>query len=185
MNKIPVLDKGYVALYATSLTAVQINDILIRYFHSKPAMRMLDTVEVYMEIRCPIFVQLILNQYNLTSFTQHSRKVEAYIPSINDISAPDVLTAQTIQQDIEQTTEALLINPKAYKADGCDHFVSQVITPINVYNTLMVSGSLPVWWSIARRDDLPNAINAYTHAIANALEAEYSGLREFLDGQKK
>jgi hypothetical protein len=105
-------------------------------------------------------------------------KPEAFIPTVADIGAESLSSNEDIQRNIEMTTEALLINPIAYQMDGCDTFISQIISPISVYNVLMVSGSLRQWTSYVLRNNLPASIEAYRKAIESVLLAEYSNMQE-------
>lgn len=184
MNKIPVLDKGYVALYSCSIDREQLLEIKKRFFKGKMCQNFLNTPRIHMEIKCPLFVQLSMSQ-QLSCTPLSKGKLEAYIPSVNDIAAKDLETSEQISLDIARTTEALLINPSAYRMDGCDNFISQIISPISVYNTLLVSGSLNKWVNFISDDSSPLTIQQFKIAIKNALLSEYDFLWELFSEKKQ
>lgn len=125
-------------------------------------------------IKCPLFVQLALSKYDLRIIdANNGNKIEAFIPNAGQIRASDAPTSEAISDDISRTTDALLINPKAYASDGCDPFVAQVITPINVYSTLIVGGKYSEWCKFAYQQRLPEPIEAYAKAIGQIIEAEW------------
>jgi hypothetical protein len=183
MNKIPVLDKGYVALFSNSLSREQFLAIQAEYFRGLVHGRILNMPMIHMEIKCPLFVQLYLTE-NLNAIAKRSGTPEAFIPAVNDVAAESLETSEVISKDIEQTTKALLLNPKSYQMDGCDIFISQVISPVSVYNTLMVSGTLDQWISAVKGKSLPAPIEQYRKTIEDILLAEYDFLWEHISDNK-
>jgi len=100
-------------------------------------------------------------------------KVDAFTPDLTDIGSPDRETNQLIADDILRTTEALLINPNAYQEDGCDKFISQVLTPISVYNELIVDGELAEWIKFLTQENCPKPVQAYQNAIRSIINNEW------------
>lgn len=188
LNKTPVLDKGWVALYS-SMSGDDFNYILKTHFRGTIDNRITDMTHVMLSIRCPLFVQLTFSEQGLLcSAEKILGKPEAYIPDVTAVNAQDLETSQMIQQDIEQTTEALLLNPQAYQHDNCDLFVSQVISPISIYNTLIVYGSLTSWMRYIEQRSLPRPIEAYRKAIEDCLHGEWSKVVQIMrekDASKK
>lgn len=185
LNKIPVLDKGSVALIDTSLSHEQFKklhiEILRKPHNNQPDVRMLEHTSAHLHIKCPIFVQLTFSQYGLGCITYlSSEQPEAYIPTVNEVNAMDLEASEAIQKDIEQTTEALLINPKAYQSEHCNIFISQVVSPVSVYNTLMVTGNLSQWLRYLSQTGFPSPIEAYRAAIEEAISGEFPFIREML-----
>ena len=175
LNKIPVLDKGWTTLYSASLLKDDFTKILKLHFRGVIDSRILDMTYVMLNIRCPLFVQLTFPEHGLSFSTEKTiSKLEAYIPNVSEINAQDLETSQIIQADIEQTTEALLINPQAYQKDNCDLFVSQVISPISIYNTIIVHGSLTSWMRYIEQRSLPKSIEAYRKVIEECLHGEWN-----------
>lgn len=185
LNKTPILDKGYAALVSTSLPRKSFKMVQMRFFRGNINSRLLETPQLHLEIKCPLFVQLALTERGLCAVSLRDQKAEAYVPTVDQVGTADLKTSEAIQKDIEQTTNALTLNPKSYQMDGCDMFVSQVISPISMYNTILVSGSLQDWISFTSRKDLPKPIDMYRQAIADIILAEYDFLWEFVNGKKK
>ena len=187
-NQIPVLDKGFVSLLGASLTDENVRHLWRRYtveFNKQ----LLAIPTAHIEVRCPLFVQLQFAQHNLHTLVKKKQgKPEAFIPTEVEIQARDLEASQAIAADMKQTTEALLLNPRAYQFEACDTFISQVISPISVYNTLVVSGTLQQWMSFLHQEFLPAPIEAYRKAIEDILVAEWSSLEQWIrrdDSTKK
>lgn len=174
LNKIPVLDKGYVALLDSSVTTQKMRDIGAEFFGGEYPTSLEDLGTMTVAIRCPLFFQLFLAKYSLRVIgANEPGPIEVFRPNAGEVRASDVVTSEAIVDDISRTADALLINPKAYQADGCETFISQVNTPISVYTTLIVSGNYSEWCKAAYTDKLPGPIKAYTTALAQIIEAEW------------
>ena len=174
INKTPVLDKGWVGLYSASLMHEDFMQILKSHFRGTIDNRITDMTQVMISVRCPLFVQLTFSEQGLLcSAEKVVGSPEAYIPDVGAVNAQDLETSQMIADDIAATTEALLINPKAYQHDHCDIFVSQVLSPISIYNTLIVYGSLTSWLRYIEQVGLPRPIEAYRKAIEDCLHGEW------------
>jgi hypothetical protein len=175
LNKTPVLDKGWVAFYSSSLSQEDFGEVLKGCFRGIVDNRITDLTYVLLSIKCPLFVQLTFSEYQLAAISERvGGKPEAYIPDIAAIGSPSLETNQLIQADMEQTTEALLLNPSSYQQDNCDLFISQVISPISIYNTLIVGGSLTSFTRYVEQKSLPKPIEAYRKAIEDCLHGEYN-----------
>jgi len=174
LNKIPTLDKGYVALLDSSMTTSVMRDVGAEFYGGEypTSLEELGTMTVVM--KCPLFIQLALSKFNLRILDANGTgPLEAYTPDVGAIGAPDRLDAQAIADDIARTTDALLINPRAYQADGADRFVSQVMSPISTYTTIIVSGSYGEWCKFSYQEKLPGAIAAYGRSLQQIIEAEW------------
>jgi hypothetical protein len=178
LNKILVLDKGYVALISSANTTKTILDIKDEFFKVETlsdddTQAIGDIATMTLAVKCPLFVQLNLSKFGLKVINTKLDSVEAYIPNETEIHASDLETNRVIAQDIHRTTEALLINPLAYQRDGCDKFMSQIMSPVSVYNTLIVHGTLNQWMAFGKQEGLPKPIEAYRDSISDILVAEW------------
>lgn len=175
LNKIPVLDQGYVALLDSLVTTQKMRDIGAEFFGGEYPTSLEDLGVMTIAIKCPLFFQLYLSKFNLKVIDANalSTTTEAYRPNPGEIGAPDRLDSEAIADDIARTTDALLINPKAYQADGADRFVSQLNTPINIYTTLIVQGSYAEWCKLAYQTRVPGPIEAFTTALQQIITAEW------------
>lgn len=173
LNKLPCLDKGFVGLISSTNDSNRLRDVL-PYLSIKNSMSELDLSYMTLLIKCPLFVQLHLSQFNLLIFnTTMQLELETYIPNEAEVNASDLETSRLISDDIKRTADALQINPSAYKADGCDNFISQVLTPINTYTTIVVHGSRKNWQNFINQNILPKPIEAYRNTIQQIYNAEW------------
>jgi hypothetical protein len=65
------------------------------------------------------------------------------------------------------------MNHKAYQADGCDRFMSQILTPINTYTTILIHGMYNDWSRFISQNNAPAPIAAYIIAVGQLLKAEW------------
>ena len=106
MNKIEVLDKGWVNMFSSSMEGNRLLEY-VRAYKLEIDEDILDMPQIHMEIKCPLFVQLNLNKFNFRMTIKKSSKMEAFIPTVDQIKAKDHETDVEIQKNIEATTEAL------------------------------------------------------------------------------
>jgi hypothetical protein len=176
LNRIPVLDKGYVALVDSCNTTAKLREIDKEYFNSKFPPVLLDLAYMTIVIKCPLFVQLNLSKFNfkvVTTYGKQEDQIEAYLPNPGEIGAKERDICETVSDDLSRTTSALLINPLAYRADGVDRFMSQILTPINIYTTLIVQGSYDEWCKFCDQNKAPAPIAAYIDAVKQIKNAEW------------
>jgi hypothetical protein len=176
LNKIPVLDKGFVAAISSHNDGQKLQDIADNFMNPVHAdTRVFDISSLTLLVKCPLFVQLNISQFGFTIMnTRQEGELEAYIPNETEIGAPELEVNKLISDDIMRTTNALFINPKAYQADGCDRFISQVIMPINTYTTIIVHGSYDRWKRLVAQQNLPLPLEAYRSAIGQIFTAEWN-----------
>ena len=72
------------------------------------------------------------------------------------------------------------MNTKTFQHDGCDKFVSQVMTPISVYSELIVHASLTTWVRLISKKNLPKPVELYRQAIEEFLRSAWSNLDDYL-----
>lgn len=174
LNKIPVLDKGYVALLDSTNTTSKLREYGQEFYGGEYPTSLEELGSMTVAIKCPLFVQLALSKFELKIVdANNGGAVEAFIPNAGEIRGSDVPTSEAISDDISRTTDALLINPKAYQSDGCDTFISQVVTPINIYSTLIVSGKYSEWCKFAYQRGFPRPIASYATIVGQIIEAEW------------
>lgn len=174
LNQIPVLDKGYVALIDSCNTTSKLRDMGAEFFGGEYPVALEELGSLTIVIKCPLFVQLNLSKFNLRIINVPDQSTEAFKPNTAQIGARDQDTSSLIADDISRTTDALLINPRSYQADGADRFTSQILTPINVYTTLIIQGTYKEWCAFAyNQAKIPGPIMAYTKALQQIIEAEW------------
>lgn len=178
LNKISVLDKGFVALIDSSGNAKLLQDLQDTYFATKVNVRLLEIASATLIIKCPLFVQLNISQYGFELIHLPSNQVEAYLPDVASVSADTLDDSRRISNYIAATTEALLLNHKGFSMDGADPFTSQMLTPISVYNEIIVSGNIKKWITYLNQTNLPTPISKYQDAVKASLLTEWKNLEK-------
>jgi thymidylate synthase ThyX len=183
---IPILDKGWIKLLASSLPGENFDQLLIRINRNKVNDRLLELPNLTLEIRCPLFVQMYLAEHGIKFYTTKTEtKLEAYIPTVADIGSPDLATSESVATHITQTTEALILNNQMYQDDKCDRFIAQVNSPVSVYNTIIGWANLRQWIDLISQRSLPKPIEEYRSAISSVLTSEWPNLPIYLKQIKK
>lgn len=183
LNKLPVLDKGYVAIVDSSLSGKMMSKLEEEHFKGKINRDLLDCASLTLQIRCPIFFQVYLQQRRMTVVNTIEKEVECYIPDISEINTGDHSVDKDIAEHMKQTIETILLTTKAFEKDKLDRFMSNTIIPVSVYNTVIVTASLTEWIKlIDGKRKLPYAIKAYTDVIKDAVEAEWPKLHTYIKG---
>lgn len=176
LNKEPVLDKGFVAPLEFSGGSRILQDLQDHYFRTKTNLKLLKLTKATLVIKCPLFVQLNLAQYGFDIVVTPSDDVEAYIPDVSMISGDSIQDKQNIADYMKATTEALLLNQKGMPMDGSSNFTAQLLTPITVYNEIIVSGNLELWLEYLKQKNLPKEMELYRCSIKSTLEAEWRNM---------
>lgn len=179
LNKISVLDKGYVAMLPNVLSLNQIRQLVQKGYDID---KIANSIHIHMEIKCPLFVKIMLPEFGITTITRKHIKTELFVPTISEVTANTLDISKEIADDIKATSEALMINPKAYQHDGCDRFVSQVNSPLALYNTLIANGNFNNWLRLIKHSTFPKLIEEYRKAIEDQILAEY---QEVINGTVK
>jgi hypothetical protein len=173
LNKLPVLDNGYVALIDSVMPHKQYQAVVDEFYNATDTAALHKLCYAIIVFKAPLFVQLHLAQHGLTLVSTKIKDNEAYVPSIGEIGCSNHETNKLISEDMSRTTEALLINPSAYQADGCDAFLSQVILPISSYATFLVGGSLEIWQKFYNTKSVPMPIKSYASAVEQLIKVEW------------
>ena len=174
MNKLPCLDKGYIACLDSTGSSTKLKDIAMEFFKKTDTAFLTGLSSLTVVMKCPLFVQLHLSTYGLQIIAvPPTGEIDAYCPNAGEVGAPEHDINKAIADSIASTTDALLINPKAYQHDGCNRFVSQIMTPVNTYTTIIVHGSYSDWRKFSYQSNLPSAIAAYAKVIQQIMTAEW------------
>lgn len=173
LNRIPCLDKGYVAFIESSGATPTLNEIALEFFKKEDSKFLREVGTLTVAIKCPLFVQLHLSTFALKVITIPVEEVEAYCPDVGEIGGSDFHTNRDIAENMKATTDALLINPAAYQKDGCNRFISQILTPISTYTTLIVHGPYNEWKRLCEQPKVPTPIKAYIKAITQIANVEW------------
>lgn len=176
LNKIPVLDNGYVALIDSTMPFKRYEAVVDEFYTSTDNPVLKKLCYAVMAFKAPLFVQLHLAQHGLVMVSTRMQDDDAYKPSVGEIGTSNHETNKLISDDISRTTEALLINPKAYQADGCDPFISQVIMPVSSYTTFLIGGPIELWQRFYKTKSMPLPIKSYANAVEQIIEVEWKNV---------
>lgn len=177
VNKLFVLDHGYVAFLQSSFDSVSVAGIRDSFMgadpiHDKDLIAKFGRLSIVMH--CPIFVMCGLTKYNFDVMnTVTTEALVTYCPNPGEIESGEHEIDIAIADDISRTTQALLINPQAYQSDGCNRFISQLVTPISAYTTLIISGSYNEWQRYVNALNVPKPIAAYQLTIKQLIDNEW------------
>jgi hypothetical protein len=184
LNKIDLLDKGFVAMIDFSGNSKLLQDLQNEYFKANINTKLLDISSATLIIKCPLFVQLNLSQYGLDIISTPSDNVEAYLPDLSMIEGDSLEERQGIERYIKATTEALLLNQMGMPLDGASKFTGQLLTPITVYNEIIVYGKLSNWLNYLKQKKLPKELELYRCKIKDTLMTEWRNIDNLLSIQK-
>lgn len=174
LNKIPTLDKGFVALIDSCNTTAKLREIGQEFFGGEYPTSLEELGSLTVVMKCPLFVQLNLSKFNFKVINAETTgELESFLPTAGEIGTKERSVNEDIADDISRTAAALLINPKAYQSDGANRFISQINTPVSVYTTLIIQGSYKEWCAFAYQGFVPKPIEAYTLALQQIITAEW------------
>lgn len=180
LNKIDVLDRGYVALVSTDNDGQVLKKIQDSYFKTMINKELWKISHATLVIKCPLFFQLFLSKMDFKLMQiPLDDEPQMYVPDISDIKANTVEDKKEMSTHMEATLSALIVSSKAYQEDGCDKFTSHIISPVSMYNELLVHGTLETWINFLRRRNLPKQIKDYQSAINDILSAEWQDLEVY------
>jgi hypothetical protein len=177
LSKLPILDKGHVALISCSLSkknafSLEIEENLDVDFHKK----MRRCSHFTFLVKAPISILLYLANFDVRITQLKTRsEVETYAPSPSDVSTGDLSLDEAISDDIIRTSEALTINPKAYMQDGCAAEIAASILPVSTYVTCIISGYYPSFLEICEHSKQNNKllIKGLISKIEDVLNSEW------------
>lgn len=184
LNKIPVLDKGYVGAVDSALSGQVLKELQDEHYGGKINRELLDQATLTLQIKCPVFVRQFLQQRGVLLTNIPEKEIECYVPDVSEISTGDLNTDKEIHEYMKSTSEALILTSKALKKDGLDRHMAQNLMPISVYNTVIASASLSVWMRAVsyKKKAPPYAIQAYADTICDVMEAEWPKLHTYIKG---
>lgn len=173
LNYIPVLDKGFVARFDSSGDSSKLNQIAESYYKQLDGRFLTEISSLTLLVKCPLFVQLNMSTFGFKIKTLPADKLEVYLPNVGEIGSKSHNSNRDIAEDMVRTSAALLMNQNAYKVDGCDPFVSQLLTPISTYTHILVFGLYNQWAAYVQQNAAPAAISAYISAVDQIMKAEW------------
>ena len=184
INKINVLDHGYVGLLSVNLSQKNFKSVSDNYFKARINRELFKVANATFILKVPLFVQVFLSQYDLKIINLPPKNDnEIYIPDVSEINTGNANDDKNISEHIKQTLDALNVNAKGFQMEGCDRFTSQVTTPISKYNEILIHGNLQAWLEIIKRKNLPRQIKVYKDAIEELLKTEWLDLNTYKEAR--
>lgn len=184
-NKIPVLDKGFVCLLSSTLGSQELEEVKSQFFSGRIDRKLTDLNHVMLLARCPLFVQLSLSDSGLRCVQQKQGSLEYYLPTVGDIGAPSLETSIQIVSHMDETAAALVNNFHTYKMDGCNTYIAQLNSPVSVYTTILISGSLTEFIEYCNKQNLPLPLEAFRKAVQDIISANWNSTWELLSEKNK
>ena len=180
LNRIPVLDHGYVRLVSASPTEKVLDTIKRRAYRGATTPAMIAMPSVTLEIRLPYAVLISLTSQAIRFTPYLDMDVNLVLePNEADIGSPSLEVSREIAASMKSTVNALVTNQHSYVADGCDRSIATITTPIAAYWEGVATAQLDTWIQVINTKGSPRLVQAYQIAIANAISTEFKSLDEF------
>lgn len=184
-NKLPVLDKGFVAFVASGMDDKTLAKLFQHYNKGNINPEFIRMATVTLVFKCPLFVNMFLYRFGLNIVgvepADSNKEIEFFTPDEGQIRTTEGMDATEIRKHMEYMTGVLKVTQAGYVKDGCDHFVSQVNLPISVYNEVVVSGTLDQWIRFFRSKNLPSPIESYRQTSYNIVKADFRNLDQLMN----
>lgn len=184
LNKISVLDKGYVAEISVSFSQKKLKEIEQQFYAGAIYKDLATLSDLTLNIKCPLFYHIYLSRFNFNFLQVRNTKeleliIELYQPDETEIKCPELEVSREVKEDMIRTGEALIVNRWAYQKDGCDNFISQGLIPISAYTNLIVKGSLEEWLKLINMKSGPSPVQAYRKVIEGIILANWPDMKSY------
>lgn len=178
LNRIPVLDHGYVRPVGFCPSSSDLDKLRSSHFRNTYPASILDMTSVVLEIRCPYFILIPLVSAGVRASSSMSSAEIAYSPTVDRINSGKLESDREISESMKMTIESLMINQKAYVHDGCNHFVAALTTPVAAYWEGVLQGSLPTWIRFYGAKGLHPLVGEYQRTISQIISSEYKNIHD-------
>jgi hypothetical protein len=171
LNRIPVLDKGFVAPLTFDPTDLSCLEMEKEFKLSQSELKRIAYMTIL--IKCPLFVLLNFYKYGIKVLNVNNASVDAYVADESEIGTADCRTNKEIADHIAMTVKALLLSIKGFTMDGCDPHVAQTVAPVSTYVTVIASASVADWEHYVAQKSLPRQIELYRAVVDGIIKAEW------------
>lgn len=176
LNRLPVLDHGYVSLISCSPTYSEHKSIMSSLFRNRLSMQSVDMVYVHLHIKCPYFILIPMVSSGIRCVSSANQAGDAFCPTIEYVSSGSSSNDRDISESMKMTIESLMINQKAYIHDGCNAFIASVTTPVAAYWEGVMYASLTEWCRFILAKDLHSVVKQYQKTIHDSISTEYKNI---------
>lgn len=146
INAISVYDLGFIAPVYSTFTKKKVEELELFAMPKTNIGRLRDEwAKMAFMMKVPIFILTKMVNYDIKIIYCKEDDEAYFLPTEADIVGSDLETARLMRGDMQETTEALKINPKAYMSDGCLPDVAQILTPVSRYVTFLAESRTSTW----------------------------------------
>ena len=178
LNKLPVLDKGYVAMISCSPSYQDHLCMMSSFFRNRLTHNLIDVTFVHLEVKCPYFILIPMISSGIKVVSSVNQITDAFCPTIEHISSGSHANDKDISESMRFTIESLMINQKAYVHDGCNSLVASVTTPVAAYWEGVMYASMTEWAKFIFAKGLHPIVKQYQSAISDMISTEYKNLED-------
>jgi hypothetical protein len=169
----PVLDHGWIKLLSCSPNGKELQEIRTRYYRGTIQSSMVQMTQIAIEMNVPMFVRLAMGRIPFVLKPFHNYE-KFYNPTVADIGSGSLETDKQIQESIQMTMDALIVNQETYVSDGCNNFVAMMTVPTSSYVSGIAYGTMGDWMDFISQAGAPNQVKAYQDSIRKTLAAEFT-----------
>jgi hypothetical protein len=135
----------------------------------------IELVTCTLKFKAPLFIRMGIVKESLTIVDIPKSFNKVFIPDVSMIQSGNHELDAEIAEHIKQMAEVSVINIKGFQADGCDRFIAQTITPINVYIEFYAAITLSQMIRYSQQK-LPVPVQNYVDAINDIVTATWPNL---------
>ena len=165
LNKLPVLDHGYVSLISCSPSYSDHTDIRSSLFRNRLTAQSIDMVYVHLEVKCPYFILIPMVSSGIRCASSVSQASDAFCPTLDMVASGSTANDRDISESMKMTVESLMLNQKSYVHDGCNAFVASITTPVAAYWEGVMYASMTEWSRFMFAKDLHPIVKQYQKTI--------------------
>lgn len=180
LNKIPVLDKGYVQLSSFAPSFLEVESMRSEFFRGALAPQLIETIHVFLRLKCPYFILIPLLTSGMRAISVPGLASDAFIPHVNDIMSSSLGSSQEIRDSMSLTIDSLMLNQKAYVKEGCNAFVASLTTPVSAYWEGIIFGQLKDWIRFGNASGLHPLIKEYQRSVIDCISVEYKNINDII-----
>lgn len=181
LDKIPLLDHGYVRLQNASPSHSNLEEIRKRAYKGTMVAHHFDLPYVHVEICCPYAILLTLVSSGLTALPYQDMNRElAFLPDAGNIRSGTLADDMAISDHIKTTVESTMLNQQAYAKDNCDRAIATLTTPLAAYWEGVIHGKLSSFLRFTESKHQPRIIQVYQEGVRNSISLEYKNLSEMI-----
>lgn len=180
LNKIPVLDKGYVQLTSFAPSFLEVEKMRSEFFRGVLAPQLVETIQVFLRMKCPYFILVPLLTSGMRAISVPGLASDAFVPQVDDIMSSSLANSQEIRESMSLTIDSLMLNQKAYIKDGCNAFVASLTTPVSAYWEGVIFGQLKDWLRFGNAPGLHPFIKEYQKSVIDCISVEYKNINDII-----